>query len=266
MRMKGLDCLQLGRRGKNSDVGEMFKKNLSQNFLIDNNLAERLAKYAGIFSSETILEIGPGYGIITRALASRAGKLIAVEKDRLLAERLEEKNFPNTEIICADILDFDFERADKIVANIPFKISSAILEKIFQARKPAFLILQKEFAERLIAKPGERIYSKLSVAANYFCDCKILENVSAKKFKPAPRVDAAVVRILPKEKPFEADENFWKIVDALFRHKKKIVRAALRDEKISAQLPKELAEKRVFCCDLKDLREICENIQTSSLV
>ena len=256
----------------------MFKSKLSQNFLIDNNLAERLAKYAGIFSSETILEIGPGYGIITRALAPRAGKLIAVEKDKLLAERLEEKKIPNTEIICADILDFDFARAnkienfvaqqnkdyfacvDKIVANIPFKISSSILEKIFQARKPAFLILQKEFAERLIAKAGERNYSKLSVAANYFCDCKILERVSAKKFKPAPRVDAAVVRILPKEPAFQTNENFWKIVDALFRHKKKIVAAALRDERISIELPEELKKKRVFCCDLKDLKEIYENV------
>ncbi len=243
---------------------KMFKKNLSQNFLNDNNLAERLAGYAGIFSSETVLEIGPGHGIITRALCGRAGKVIAVEKDKLLAERLEEKKFPNTEIICADILDFDFALADKIVANIPFKISSAILEKIFESKKPAFLILQKEFAERLIAKAGERNYSRLSVAAQFFSECKILENVSAKKFKPKPRVDAAVVRILPKEPAFPADKNFWKIVDALFRHKKKIVRAALRDEKISTSLPKELAEKRVFCCDLKNLKEICENIQMSS--
>lgn len=238
----------------------MFKKSLSQNFLNDNNLAERLAKYAGIFSSETVLEIGPGHGIITRALALRAGKLIAVEKDRLLAERLEEKNFPNTKIICADVLNFDFSLADKIVANIPFKISSAILEKIFDSKKPAVLILQKEFAERLIAKAGERNYSKLSVAAQFFSDCKILEKISAKKFQPAPRVDAAVVRIIPKEPLFETNEKFWKIVDALFRHKKKIVRAALRDEKISARLPKELEEKRVFCCDLKDLKEIYEKI------
>ncbi len=236
----------------------MIRKNLSQNFLNDNNLAERMAKYAGIFSSEIILEIGPGHGIITRALASRAGKVIAVEKDKLLAERLEEKNLNNLEIINADILDFDFARADKIVANIPFKISSAILEKIFESKKPAVLILQKEFAERLVAKAGDRNYSKLSVAASYFSDCKILEKVSAKKFRPIPKVDAAVVRILPKEPAFPVDENFWKIVDALFRHKKKIVRAALRDEKIKIELPKELAEKRVFCCDLKDLKRISD--------
>ena len=234
----------------------MPNKNLSQNFLNDNNLAERLAKYAGIFSSEIVLEIGPGYGIITRALAARAKKVIAVEKDKLLCERLEEKKIPNVEIINLDILDFDFSTCDKVVANIPFKISSAILEKIFQSKKPAVLILQKEFAERLITKAGEKNYSKLSVAANYFCDCKIMEKVSAKKFKPIPRVDAAVVRILPKEPLFESNENFWKIVDALFRHKKKIVRAALRDEKIKIELPKELAEKRVFNCDLDDLRKI----------
>ncbi len=264
MRMRGSDYLLSGHREKNFNVAEMFKKNLSQNFLNDNNLAERLAKYAGIFSSETILEIGPGYGIITRALCERARKVIAVEKDEKLCDRLAEKNFPNTEIVNMDILDFDFSQADKIVANIPFKISSAILEKIFESKKPAVLILQKEFAERLIAKAGERNYSKLSVAANYFCECKILEKVSAKKFKPAPAVDAAVVKIFPKEPPFEANENFWKIVDALFRHKKKIVRAALRDEKIKIELPKELAEKRVFCCDLKDLREIYDEIDKSA--
>ncbi len=234
----------------------MIRKNLSQNFLNDNNLAERLAGYAGIFSSETVLEIGPGHGIITRALASRAKKVIAVEKDKLLAERLGEKNLHNLEIINMDILDFDFSCADKIVANIPFKISSAILEKIFESKKPAVLILQKEFAERLIARPGERNYSKLSVAASYFCECKIMEKVSAKKFRPIPKVDAAVVRILPKEPAFETNENFWRLVDALFRHKKKIVRAALRDEKIKIDLPKELAEKRVFCCDLGDLKEM----------
>ena len=120
--------------------------------------------------------------------------------------------------------------------------------------------LVRNFAERLTIKAGDRNYSRLSVAAQFFSDCKILEKVSAKKFKPKPRVDAAVVRILPKEPAFPADKNFWKIVDALFRHKKKIVRAALRDEKIRIDLPKDLAEKRVFCCDLEDLKEICENI------
>jgi 16S rRNA (adenine1518-N6/adenine1519-N6)-dimethyltransferase len=228
-------------------------KKLGQHFLYDPKIAAKMCEAASIGKEDTVLEIGPGKGLITAELAKKAKYVVAVELDTALAEALEGR-FSNVEIINADILDIDLPKSDKTVSNIPFELSSPILEKIFEARKTAVLILQKEFAARLLAKPGEKDYSKLTVKCNYYCSTQKISELKPGAFRPAPKVSATIVKLVPKEPPFEADEKFWNTVNALFQHKRKTVRAALKGMKTA--LPEELAKKRVSALTLQDLKEI----------
>lgn len=251
-----------------------LSKRKGQCFLSDRATLERMVKYAELSEKDAVLEIGAGDGRLTELIAEKAGKVIAVEKDDRLAEllrkNLSDKNIPNFEIIHGDALDADFPRFNKIVSNLPYQISSPITFKLFgliDKCKWSFAVLtyQKEFAQRFFAKPCERNYSRLTVAANYYCSAEKLEIVRKGKFRPQPKVDSMMVKLAPKEKPFEADEIFWGMVAKLFQHKKKIVRAALKDAKFNKKciekIPIELLKKRVFCCSLEDLKRISGEIR-----
>jgi len=233
-------------------------RKLGQHFLYDPKIAAKMCDAAEITKNDTVLEIGPGKGLITKELSARAKHVIAVEKDSVLAEALEGR-FPNVTIIQHDILDIDWPRSDKIVSNVPFEISSPLLEKIFEARKTAVLILQKEFAARLLAKPGDSDYSKLTVKCNYHCAAQKISELKPGAFRPAPKVNATIVKLSPKKPPFTALPDFWNMVNILFQHKRKTVRAALKGKKI--ELPEELAKKRVFTLTLQDLKEIAETVK-----
>ncbi len=233
-----------------------------------------MAEYAHLSKDDTVLEIGAGDGRLTQILAEKAGKVIAVEKDKRLAELLEknlaEKNISNVEIICGDALETDFPNFNKVVSNLPYQISSPITFKLFGLIgkcnwSAAVLTYQKEFAHRLFSKPCEKNYSRLTVAANYYCAAEKLEIVGRGKFRPQPKVDSMMVRLAPREKPFEADEFFWETAAKLFQHKRKLVRAALKDakfgKKIIEKIPAELLKKRVFCCTLADLKTISDAVR-----
>jgi 16S rRNA (adenine1518-N6/adenine1519-N6)-dimethyltransferase len=230
-------------------------KKLGQHFLYDPKIAAKMCDAAEITRNDTVLEVGPGRGLITAELAKRAKQIIAVEKDTALAEALEGR-FPNVTIIQHDILDIDWPHFDKMVSNIPFEISSPLLERIFEHHKLAILILQKEFAARLLAKPGEKDYSKLTVKCNYHCDAQKIGELKPGAFRPAPKVNATIVKLSPKKPPFTALPDFWDTVNFLFQHKRKTVRAALKGRK--ADLPEELAKKRVFTLTLQELKEIAD--------
>lgn len=233
-------------------------RKLGQHFLYDPKIAAKMCAAAEVTKKDVVLEIGPGKGLITKELAARAGKVIAIEKDEALAAALEGFFANNVEIITEDILHIDWPRFDKIVSNVPFNISSPLLEKIFKHRKPAVLILQKEFAARLTAKPGEKDYSHLTVKCNYYCTAQKIGELKPGAFRPAPKVSAAIVKLTPHAPPFEADERFWEIANELFRHKRKTVGAALKAEHIDNNLPEELSKKRVFTLDLKTLKRITD--------
>ena len=131
--------------------------------------------------------------------------------------------------------------------------------------KLAVLMLQKEFAQRLVAKPGVKDYSHLTVACSYYCKAEILRTVPRGAFSPQPKVDSAVVRLTPIEKPFETDDFFWETLNKLFQHKKKTIRAAIKSAKlydrfhgnaVQLTLPPEMDKKRIVQCDLHDLMQI----------
>lgn len=251
-----------------------LSKRLGQCFLSDRATLERMVNYAELSGKDTVLEIGAGDGRLTVLLAGKAGKVMAVEKDKRLVEvlkkNLSERNVSNVEIIAGDALEVEFPKFNKVVSNLPYQISSPITFKLFDLVKKykwslAILTYQKEFAQRFFAKPCERNYSRLTMATNYYCVAEKLEIVSKGKFRPQPKVDSLMVKIAPKEEPFPADEFFWGTVAKLFQHKKKTVRAALKDSKFGKtdieKVPQELLKKRVFCCSLDDLKKISDMIK-----
>ncbi|MBR9682308.1 MAG: ribosomal RNA small subunit methyltransferase A [Candidatus Aenigmarchaeota archaeon] len=235
-------------------------KKLSQHFIRDQNLVNHMIDYANLKSSDVVLEIGPGRGIITKAIVEKC-KVIAVEKDPALVEYLKLQEIPNLEIITGDILKTKLPKFNKIIANLPFSISGPVTFKLFEYKwDSAVLIYQKEFAERFVAKPGQKSYSRLTLAVNYYSEPKIVKKISKGRFYPVPKVDAVLVSLKPKKAPFKTDKAFWELVNKLFQHKKKTLRAAMISSKFSKivieRIPKELLKKRVVRCTLFDIRDI----------
>ena len=182
------------------------QKMLGQNFLIDDNIANKIVNLASIKDDEKILEIGPGRGILTDILVKK-GKLLAVEKDKWLAVVLKQKFSGEAEIIEADILDFEIPDIDVIVANLPYSISSPILFRLFKYKwERAVLMFQEEFANRLVAKPGSKIYGRLSVMANHYVETKKLFKVSKTAFQPQPKIHSQVVKLTRREPNYVLDD------------------------------------------------------------
>ena len=172
---------------------QMAKKKLGQHFLIDKNIAAREIAYASIRSDDIVLEIGPGKGVLTRLLAQKAKQVIAIEIDNDLLQKLKSSLPDNVRLIHGDALKVDFNSLpsfDKIVANLPFQISSPVTFKFLQHKfSKAILIYQKDFADRMVALPGSKDYSRLSVGVYYKAYCKILEIVPNTCFFPQPKID-----------------------------------------------------------------------------
>lgn len=199
------------------------KKRFSQNFLIDEKVLEREVNYANISNSNVVLEIGAGFGSLTKFLVKKASKVIAIEKDPKFENFLKKTG---ADIIIADALEIDFPEFDKIVSNIPYSISSDLTFKILNYNFDcAVLCYQKEFSQRMLANPGEKDYSRLSVNCSLRAEIELLENVPKEKFYPKPKVDSSIVRLIPKK--IELPKKFSSIVRALFQHRNQKVRNAL---------------------------------------
>jgi len=175
------------------------KKRISQNFVICPHLISKIVDCANIESNEIILEIGAGLGFLTRKIAEKAKKVIAVEIDEKLVYVLKEllKDFNNVEIIQADILKLNMISVDKIISNVPFHISSPLLFKMAEEYhfKQAVLTLQKEFVDRMLAKPGSRDYGRLTVTSKFFFSIELIDRIPKECFYPSPEVDASLIRI-----------------------------------------------------------------------
>lgn len=211
------------------DLGMTPNKRLGQHFLSDEATANRQVQYAKVGKNDTVLEIGPGLGILTGILSTRAKRVVAVEADPAAADYIE-RTYEDVEIIRGDVLKADLPEFDKVVSNLPFNISSPITFKLLEVPfDSGILMYQKEFAERLVASLGNKEYSRLSVNAFYRANCEILEMVPRTLFYPEPKVDASIVRIEPRHPPFEViDEgHFFKVVKALFTHRRKQIRNSL---------------------------------------
>ena len=212
----------------------MIKRKTGQNFLVDKKVAEREVEYADICKDDVVLEIGPGNGIITKLLAEEAKKVIAIEIDDRLVNNLREFLPDNVELIHDDVLKVDFEiltQFNKIVSNLPFQISSPITFKFLEHEfSMAVLIYQKEFADRMAAKPNSKDYSRLSVGVYYKAHCEIVESVSKACFNPQPKVDSSIVKLTPrKTPPFSIlDEPFFfDLTRELFNHRRKKIKNTL---------------------------------------
>lgn len=192
-------------------------------------MLERIVAVACPEEEQIVIEIGPGKGALTRYLLPRAGRLIAIELDPALAAGLRTRfaSEPNFEVLEGDVLSIDLTQWGQavVVGNLPYYITSPILEQTLAlgplCRRAVFLV-QKEVAERLAAQPGSRDYGFLTVRTQATADVSLVCNVPAKAFQPPPKVDSAVVRLIPKPQP--ADEGFLRFASAAFRQKRKTLR------------------------------------------
>ena len=212
-----------------------FHKRFGQNFLIDENILNRIADAAEISLSDSVLEIGSGIGTLTQALALRAKKVTTVEIDTrlipVLNETLSEYNnirLVNSDFLRCDLSDLGFSQDEsiKVVANLPYYVTTPIimtlLESDLSIKRMTFLV-QKEVGERLAAKPGTKAYGSLTVAARYYADCEKCFDVPASAFMPKPRVDSSVIALTRRPATYEpADKKvFFTIVKAAFLNRRK---------------------------------------------
>lgn len=233
---------------------------LDQYFLINQAVIERAVKYGEVGSSDTVLEIGPGLGFLTKEIASHAGKVIAVEKDKRLKPVLEEelKDYSNVEVVFADFLKLDKTlEFNKVVSSIPFSLSSEITFKLLDYDFDlALLFYQKEFGEKMVAKPGSKNYGRLSVMVQYYYEAELKEVVPRTNFYPQPKTDSVIVCL--KKKPIERDKVFDVFIRELFRYKNKKVGNAFE-----IAFGKKLDDDRkVFTLSLEDLKELYEKLKT----
>jgi len=200
------------------------RKGLGQHFLIDGEVLERITSAAELTPADVVIEVGPGLGVLTRELARQAGRVIAIELDSRLAAALKQTLAPfnNVTIINDDVLKIepaDLATGYKVVANLPYYITSPVLRHFLEASaKPRLMIVmvQKEVAEAIVAKPGKM--SLLSVSVQFYGEPRIISPVPAQCFYPAPKVNSAILRIDPHPQPRVAvDEGgFFELVRAGF--------------------------------------------------
>ena len=208
------------------------KKRLGQNFLVDSHVLQKLLLYASVSDADVVLEVGAGLGFLTRLLAQKCRKVIAVEIDSNIVKILREQlhGLPNVELIEGDILKVSIPSFNKAVSTPPYSISSPLLfwllERNFDC---AVLTFQKEFAERLNAAVDSKEYSRLTVSTYYRADIELLDDVSKESFYPAPDVDSTIVQIKPRKPPFKvADEKlFFELVQVLFTQRNRKVRKVI---------------------------------------
>jgi 16S rRNA (adenine1518-N6/adenine1519-N6)-dimethyltransferase len=218
-------------------------KRLGQHFLRDQRIIHRIIESLAPKADETIVEIGPGTGALTSVLVERAGRLIAVEFDRKLTPLLNERfgSFPNFKLLMADALTVDFcaeilpARSARLVANLPYNISTAILQRLIAQREcfeEMILMLQREVVERLLAPAGTTDRGFISVLVEAYCEAEKLFDVAPGAFRPPPKVWSSVMRLKfrPRINADVADEGLlWETVSAGFAQKRKTILNNLRN-------------------------------------
>jgi 16S rRNA (adenine1518-N6/adenine1519-N6)-dimethyltransferase len=219
--------------------GFSFKKSLGQNFLIDTNILKKIVEFAQINDTTGVIEIGPGIGALTEQLARNSKKVVAFEIDQRLLPILKDTLSPyeNVNIIHKDVLEADvqavmnqeFQEIDNImvVANLPYYVTTPIIMKLLEERLPIqgiVVMLQKEVADRISAKPGTKEYGSLSIAVQYYTEAEIVMIVPKTVFVPQPNVDSAVIRLTIREKPavtVKDEQFFFQVTRSSFAQRRK---------------------------------------------
>lgn len=216
-----------------------FKKKFGQNFLTDGNILSKITAAAELDKDTNVIEIGPGIGSLTQYLLEASAEVMAFEIDKTLIPILEETMAPydNFQLVNGDILKIDLhehiknfknpELPIKVVANLPYYITTPILMHLIESKIPfsSFVVMmQKEVADRIAAKPGTKAYGSLSIAVQYYLEAEVAFNVPRTVFVPAPNVDSAILRMRRREKPaveVKDEDWFFKLMKLSFVHRRK---------------------------------------------
>ena len=223
-----------------------FQKKFGQNFLIDTHVLDKIIRSAEITKEDMVLEIGPGIGTMTQYLACAAGKVVAVEIDKALIPILEDtlEGYENVQIINEDVLKVDIAklaeeqnggRPIKVVANLPYYITTPIIMGLFENHVPLksiTVMVQKEVADRMQVGPGTKDYGALSLAVQYYASPYIVANVPPNCFMPRPKVGSAVIRLERYEKPpveVRDEKLMFRIIRASFNQRRKTLANGLKN-------------------------------------
>ena len=230
-------------------------KKMGQNFLIDEKTFDKILEAADLSKNDIVLEIGPGIGNLTAKLAQKAKKVLAIEKDKkmceILKKELKNQNIENVQIINEGILKINYDSIAKwlngcdykLVSNLPYYITSAVIRKFLEFKKPPesmILMVQKEVAQRICAEPTKM--SLLAISIQFYARPKIVSYVSKKSFWPEPKVDSSIIKIIPlKTKSSEKfTEKFFKVVKAGFSHpRKQLINNLAKELKLEKEKTKE---------------------------
>ncbi|MCR4908677.1 MAG: 16S rRNA (adenine(1518)-N(6)/adenine(1519)-N(6))-dimethyltransferase RsmA [Lachnospiraceae bacterium] len=250
--------------------GVVLKKKYGQNFLIDEKVLRNIIEASGITREDSVLEIGPGIGTLTAALSDAAGSVTSVEIDRSLIPVLEDtlSDRDNVEIVCADILKYDIEgvahgknggRPLKVVANLPYYITTPIMMKLLESSLPIesmTFMVQKEVAERLVASPGSKAYGALTLSAAYHANVSVAAIVPKSAFLPSPEVDSAVVTLKDCRSPkirVRDEALLFRLIRASFQQRRKTLYNGLKG------MPG-------LSCSVEELREKIEKLGKGAMV
>lgn len=238
-----------------------FQKKFGQNFLIDTHVLDKIIDASGVTEDDFVLEIGPGIGTMTQYLCERAREVVAVEIDKNLISILSDtlKNYSNVTVINEDILKLDIcklaeeknqGKPIKVVANLPYYITTPIIMGLFESHVPIdsiTIMVQKEVAERMQEGPGSKEYGALSLAVQYYAKPEIVANVPPNCFMPRPNVGSAVIRLTRHEKPpveVEDEKLMFRIIRASFNQRRKTLANGLNNSP-EIHLPKEVIQESI---------------------
>ena len=221
-----------------SGEGLRPKKSLGQNFLTDETVLADIVEAAGLTPETCVLEIGPGMGVLTQALAKRAGQVVAVEIDQTILPVLEKnlQGFDHVSVINQDILKVDLsqlfrshfgERPVTVVANLPYYITTPIIMKLLEAKVPItsiVVMIQREVAQRLAAEAGSKDFGAVTLAVQYHAEVSTVRDVAPTCFEPMPKVWSSVIRLTPRQKPpvhLLDEKHFFRLIKSAFAQRRK---------------------------------------------
>lgn len=228
------------------------RKAYGQHFLVSRSILNKILKTISPQKEDLIIEIGAGKGALTFPLSRRAGKIIAIEKEKSFIPVLQSKNIPNLNILAKDVLKIDFKELIekeknslakvKLVGNLPYSISSPILFKVFEGKEVhplCVFLLQREVAARVCAQPGSKKYAPLSIFFQIYFMTEMHHIVPAEAFSPPPQVESALISLRKRSTPLypiEDDQFFLKFLKGAFRHRRKILRNNLKKLNFASNL------------------------------
>lgn len=237
--------------------GFSFSKNFGQNFLTDRNILEKIVEVSDVDKEYGVIEIGPGFGVLTKFLLEKAGKVVSIEIDTRLKEVLDYtlSEYDNFEFVQSDALKIDLKKLIEekfiqkkivVVANLPYYVTTPIITKLLESDldlESITIMVQKEVAQRLVADENSKDNSSISMFVKYYADANIAFNVSRNVFVPAPNVDSAVVNMKLKKERFEYEKTMFRLIKNGFENRRKTIlnsfcKSGIEKEKIIKVLEK----------------------------